>query len=183
MLKLHSWSIHRAPMMTGLGQFECHTASLASTFAHCRTSGRGITSCANRTKRGKVQTEPRGSFVAVSSTVDATQLRRCLINIRCDMHLWSQDHCHSHLLKNPTTFRRHTCSLSKRQILSGSRSKKPSPLKSLVVQTVAQLTRQWPPLSLSGSSFLQRKLLSILSICLSSHFCIGDIWVVMLARI
>lgn len=55
-----------------------------------------------------------------------------------------------------------------------SSSRTPSPPKYFGVQTVGQLTRQWPPLTLSGSSHFHKKLLLVLLICLSIHFCIGN---------
>lgn len=55
-----------------------------------------------------------------------------------------------------------------------SRSKTPSPPRYFGVHTVGQLTRQWPPLTLSGSSPFHRKLRLILSIYFSIHFCIGN---------
>jgi hypothetical protein len=54
-----------------------------------------------------------------------------------------------------------------------SRSRMPNPPSFLGVQVVGQLTRQCPPLTFSGSSPFHRKLLRILSICRSNHFCIG----------
>ena len=63
---------------------------------------------------------------------------------------------------------------SRKTLASRSRSRTPSPPRSLGVHTVGQFTRQWPPLTFSGSSPFQRKLRRILSICLMSHFCTGE---------